>query len=119
MLWDNKVPGSSVGTRVAAAPGLVVAGLAAGFLEESQVNSSLPCQTRFEQHWERPGCLRSQVGNKEKGAHTQGRCVPTETTDTGWKSWALTDPDPESLPYGWRVGLGNRIQALVWSRRLE
>ena len=58
-LKDNKVPGTSMGTRAAAAPGLVPARPAAGFLEESQVNSSLPCQTgKFEQHQDGPGCLK-------------------------------------------------------------
>ena len=81
LLWDNKVPGSSVGTRVAAAPGPVPARSAAGFLEESQVNGSLPCQTRFEQCQEGPGCLKSQEGNKDKVANTQGHCAPAETVD--------------------------------------
>ena len=59
VFWDNKVPGTSVGTRVAAAPDPVPTRSAARFLEESQVNGSLPCQTRFEQHQEGPGCLKS------------------------------------------------------------
>ena len=40
------------------------AGPATGFLGESQVNGSLPCQTRLEQHQERPvylGCVRGQA----------------------------------------------------------
>ena len=45
LLWDDKVPGTSVGTRAAAASGPETARPAAGFLEESQVNGSLPCQT--------------------------------------------------------------------------
>ena len=56
---DKKAPGSSTGTRVPAVPSLAPPGFAAGFLVESQVNSSLPCQTSFEQHRERPGCLKS------------------------------------------------------------
>ena len=94
LLWDNKVPGTCVGTRVAAAPGLVPSGAAAGFLGESQGNHSLPCQTRFEQHREGPGSLKLQgrgVGgwggrkgwNKDKVANTQGQCASEETVDTG------------------------------------
>ena len=33
---------------------------ASGLLGESQVKGFLPCQTRLEQHHERPGCLKSQ-----------------------------------------------------------
>ena len=33
---------------------------AAGLLGESRDSSSLACQTRLEQHLERPGCLKSQ-----------------------------------------------------------
>ena len=50
LLQDNKVPGTRVGTRATAAPGPALAGSATGLLGESRVNSSLPCQTRFEQH---------------------------------------------------------------------
>ena len=82
---DNKVPGTRRGTRAAAAPGLAPSGSAEGFLRWSQVNGSLPCQTRFEQHQEGPGCLKSQRGNKDKVANTQGRCAPTETVDAGWE----------------------------------
>ena len=39
---DSKVPGTSVGTKAAAAPGLVPT---AGSLEEREMNSSLPYQT--------------------------------------------------------------------------
>ena len=37
-------------------------GPAAGLLGQSWVNGPLPCQTRLEQHRERPGCLKSQGG---------------------------------------------------------
>ena len=50
LLQDNKVPGTSVGTRVTAAPGPAPARPAAGPLGESRVNGTLPCQTRLEQH---------------------------------------------------------------------
>ena len=43
--WDSKVPGTREGTRAAAAPDPAPSGPAAGFLEESQINSSIPCQT--------------------------------------------------------------------------
>ena len=49
IVWDNKFPESSAGTRVAAAPGPASAGSAARFLGASQVNSSLHWQTSFEQ----------------------------------------------------------------------
>ena len=62
LLQDKKVPGTNVGTRAAAAPGLPCAGPATGLLGESQVNGPLPCQTRPEQHCESPGCLKSQGG---------------------------------------------------------
>ena len=62
LLQDNKVPGTSTGTRVTVAPGLAPARAATGLLGESQVNGYLPCQTRLEQHQERPGCLKSQGG---------------------------------------------------------
>ena len=39
-----------------------VPGPATGLLGERRVNGSLPCQTRLEQHRERPGCLKSQGG---------------------------------------------------------
>ena len=85
VLQDNKVPETSTGTKVAAAPGPAPAGSAAGLVGESQVNSSLPCQTRFEQHQEGPGCLKSQRGTKDKVANTQRQCAPTETVDVGWE----------------------------------
>ena len=42
LCWDSKVPWSSAETRAAAAPSPAPA---TGSLEESQFNSSLPCQT--------------------------------------------------------------------------
>ena len=62
LLQDNKVPGTSTETRAAAAPGLVPVGSAARLLGERLVNGTLSCQTGFEQHLERPGCLKSQGG---------------------------------------------------------
>ena len=63
LLQDKKVPGTNTGTRVAAAPGPPArGGPAAGLLGESQVKGPLLCQTRPEQHCERPGCLKSQGG---------------------------------------------------------
>ena len=38
------------------------AGPATGLLGESQANDSLLCQTRLQQHHERPGCLKSRGG---------------------------------------------------------
>ena len=58
LLQDKKVPG----TRPTAALGPAPAGPVAGLLGESLVNGPLPCQPRFEQHGERPGCLKSQGG---------------------------------------------------------
>ena len=42
VLQDNKVPGTTAGTRVAAASGPAPAGSAAELLGESQVKGSLP-----------------------------------------------------------------------------
>ena len=63
-------------------------------------------------------------GDKDKVANAEGRCAPTETVDAGWiitreigergeawrrkKCWAVTDPDPDSLQSGWKVGLCER-----------
>ena len=75
LLWDGTVPGTSVGTRAPAAAGLVPARPAAEFLEESQINSSLPCQTgRLEQHQGGPGYLKLLGGNKDKVAKAQRQC---------------------------------------------
>ena len=56
LLQDRKVPGTSAGTSAR--------GDCCRTLGESQVNGSLPCQTRLEQHEERPGCLKSQGGKE-------------------------------------------------------
>ena len=82
VLQDNKVPGTSVGTREATAPGSEFTGSALEFLRESQVNGSLHCQTRFEENQKGPGCLKSQMGNREEVANTQGLYVPTKTVDS-------------------------------------
>ena len=50
LLQDNRVPGTSAGTRVTVAPGPVLAGPAPGVLGESWVNGSLPCQTGLEKY---------------------------------------------------------------------
>ena len=64
LLQDKKVPGTSAGTsvetRAIASQGLAPTGPATELLQESQVNSSLPYQTRFEHHQERPGYLKLQ-----------------------------------------------------------
>ena len=52
--WDQR------GDQGDCSPRPAPAGPAAGLLGESRVNGSLPCQTRLEQHLERPGCLKSQ-----------------------------------------------------------
>ena len=68
--------------------------------------------------------LEVTVGNKDKVGDAQGRCSPVGTVDTGWaitretgepsdswrreKSWAVMDPDPDSLLTGWKVGLCDR-----------
>ena len=67
LLWDGKVPGTSAGTRAAAAPGPGPSGTATGVLEERQINSSLPCQTgRIEWHRDGPEWLKSLGGIKTK-----------------------------------------------------
>ena len=70
-----------MGTRATAAPGPAPAQSAAGLLGESRVNGSLPFQTRFEQHQERPGCLKSQ-GGAGRRIRTSGKS--TETVYAGW-----------------------------------
>ena len=72
LLQDSKVPGTSLGTRATVAPGPALAGPAAGLLGESQVNSSLPCQTRFEQPQEETWLLE-----------VAGRGIRTEIVDSG------------------------------------
>ena len=63
-------------------------------------------------------------GNKDKVGDAQRWCSPTETVDAGWfitrktgepgdawrrrTSWAVTDPDLDSLWSGWKVGLCER-----------
>ena len=69
-LQDNKVPGPNAGTRVAPAPGLAPTRSATGLMGESQVNSSLPCQTRFEQPQEETWLLE-----------VAGRGIRMETMD--------------------------------------
>ena len=54
--WDQR------GDQRDCSPSLAPTGPASGYLGESPVNCSLPCQTRLEQHLERPGCLRSHRG---------------------------------------------------------
>ena len=61
MLKDNKVPGTSVGTRVAKAPAQG-AGSAAGFLGESQAGLC-----------ERPGACLDQVGLNRKNLSKRKR----------------------------------------------
>ena len=51
---------------------------ATGLLGESQVNGSLPCQTRLEQHRQRPGCLKLQGGEEGRSGK------PTETVGVSW-----------------------------------
>ena len=55
--WDQR------GDQGDCSPRPAPAGPAAGLLGESQVNGSLPCQARLEQHRERHGCLKSQGGD--------------------------------------------------------
>ena len=71
LLQDKKVPRTSTGTRVTAAPSPWLLGLLQDFWE-SWVNNSLPCQTSLEQHRERPGCLKLQGGEYGRsGKHTE------------------------------------------------
>ena len=105
LLWDNKIPGTSAGTGDAAAPGLEPEGLATGFLGESQVNGSLPFQTRFEQHQEGPGCLKSLRAIRMKWQTHRGGVHPLRLWTTAGKNWAMTDPDLDSLWSGRRVAL--------------
>ena len=75
--------------------------------------------------------LEGTGGNKGEVANTQGRYTSSETVDAGWvitreieelgdawrkeKSWAMMDPDLDSLQCGWKVGLCERRGAcLEW-----
>ena len=116
-----------MGTRAATTLGLARAGPAAGVLEETLVNGSLPCQTgRIECRQDGPGCL-SLLGGINEVAGAQGQCSSAETVDAGWvitreigepgdtwrreTSWAVTDTDTDSLQSGWKVGLSERLGA--------
>ena len=88
LCWDGKVPGTSIGTRAAA-----------GSLDKSQINSSLPCQT---------GRQYSPAGTMDAGW-----VITRETGELGddWrreKSWDVTYLDPDSLWTDWKVGLCDR-----------
>ena len=98
-----------------------------GALEKRQIsncNSTTPSPTRIEKavtHHERPGYLKSLEGKKDAVGDAQRQCSPAgtvvtkqdiakETGDLGdtWKrekSWAVVDPDLDSLQTGPRVGL--------------
>ena len=103
LLWDGKVPGTSVGTRAAAAPGPAPARPATGVLEDSQVNGSLPCQTgKIEQHQDEPGYLKLLGGIKTKW-------------QTHWDSvhllrlWTPAGSLPEKLESQVTPGEGRRV----------
>ena len=90
---------------------------AAGLLGESRVNGLLPCQTKPEQHCERPGCLKSGRGIRTKWK-TQGdhRCWLRRV-----ESWAIHDPDLDSHRPSWRGGLCERSGPSLYggSHRIE
>ena len=91
LLWDNKVLGTSMGTRVAAAQGPATAGPARGFLEENQFNGSLPCQTgRFEKNQDRPGSLMWLGGIKTRWQMHRGSVHPL-------RLWTPAGSVPEKL----------------------
>ena len=93
LLWDDKVPGTSAGTRMAAA----------GFLEESQVDSFLPCQTRrFEQHQDRHGCFKSLGEIKMKWQTHRGSVHPL-------RLWTLARSSPEKLESRVMPGEGRKV----------
>ena len=56
----QKGPWDQLRDQADGSPRPTSAGPAPRLLGGSQVNGSLPCQTRLEQHLERPGCLKSQ-----------------------------------------------------------
>ena len=65
--------------------------------------------------------LEVTEGNKDEMANVRGWCASSETVDAGWaitrvigepgdtwqkeKSWAMMDPDPDSLWSYWKVVL--------------
>ena len=70
--WDQR------GEQGECSPRPVPPGPATGLLGESGAKGSLPCQTRFEQHQETPGCLKLQGGEEGRSGK------PTETVGVSW-----------------------------------
>ena len=58
----QKCPWGQHGDQGNCSPRPAPAGPATGLLGDSCANGSLPCQTRLEEHRERPGCLKLQGG---------------------------------------------------------
>ena len=79
MLKDNKVPGTSMGTRAAEAPGLG-AGSAAGFLGESKAGLC-----------ERPG---GRISGKEK---EKIEAISSCLENFPQQPWPLVPPPPQPL----------------------
>ena len=85
MLSDGKVPGTSKGTRAAAAHGLVPAGTCHRILgrEPNQQLPPLPNQEdRAAPGW--TWVLEVAGGNKEEVGDTQGLCSASGTVEVGW-----------------------------------
>ena len=84
LLWDDKIPGTSVGIRVAAAPGLTPAGL----LQDSwkRARSMAPSLANREDR-ATPGwtwMLEVAGENKNEVPNAQGLYPPTDTVDASW-----------------------------------
>ena len=124
LLWDSKVLGTSADTRAAAAPGQEPAGTCHRILGQGPNQQPPPLLNRDR---EAPGwtwMLEVTGENKDDVGDTQVRGSPTETVNAGWlitrengepgdawrreKSWAVMDPDPNSLQSGWKVGMCER-----------
>ena len=78
--------------------------LAAGSLEESHINSSLPYQTRrIEQHQDGPGCLKLLQGIKTKWEKHRGGVHPLEL-------WTVARSLPEKLESWVTPGEETRVE---------
>ena len=128
LLRNGKVPGASAGTRAVAASGPECASACRTILGREPGQQLPPLPNREDRAATGWTCmLEVSVGNKDVVADTQGQCSPTKNVDTGWvitreigepgaawrkeKSWAMLDPDLDSLHSGWKVGLCERLGA--------
>ena len=117
--WDGKVPGICAGNQATEAPGPIPA---AGYREEPQNISSLLYQSREgSRRQEGPGDQKYLGGIETKwethggGIHLLGLWMPAPEklrclgTSGEGRSWAVSDPDLDSLQTGQKVGLCEKL----------